>query len=116
MSSFKRDFSNGSLDDKGDPAISPGQVSLIVSILSVGTVMGSIFAAPAGDYWGRRLSLIGSICIFFIGVLFQVLASSLPLLLVGRFVAGLFFFFFFFFLIRGPGRSRTALADNCRRK
>ncbi len=84
MSSFKSQFSTGFKDDQAKPGISPDQTSLIVSMLSAGTVLGSLISAPIGDIWGRRRSLIGAIGIFCFGVIFQVCASDIPLLLVGR--------------------------------
>ena len=87
MASFKAQFTTGYTDKSGDPAISPGQVALIVSILSAGTVLGSLISAPMGDIFGRRRSLITAIGIFCFGVIFQVCASDIPLLLVGRCVS-----------------------------
>ena len=87
MTSFKAQFTTGYTDKNGDPAISPSQVSLIVSMLSAGTVLGSLISAPMGDFFGRRRSLISAIGIFCFGVIFQVCASDIPLLLVGRCVS-----------------------------
>ncbi|KAL1839856.1 hypothetical protein VTK73DRAFT_3896 [Phialemonium thermophilum] len=64
------------------------QISIIVAILSAGTVLGSFVAAPVGDIFGRRRSLIGSVGVFSFGVVFQVCAHNIALLLVGRFFAG----------------------------
>ncbi|KAH8899218.1 regulator of conidiation [Thozetella sp. PMI_491] len=88
MPSFKSQFSTGLLDGDQKPAISPQQVALIVSMLSLGTVVGSLLSAPLGDIFGRRRSLIGAIGVFSFGAVFQVCAVDIPLLLVGRFFAG----------------------------
>ncbi|KAL1879230.1 glucose transporter [Diaporthe australafricana] len=87
MSAFKEQFSTGYVSN-GHPAISPTQTAIIVAILSAGTVVGALIAAPVGDYWGRRKSLIGAVTAFNFGVIFQVCAQAIPMLLAGRFFAG----------------------------
>ena len=84
MDSFKRDFTTGYIDPIGNPNIYPSQVSLIVAMLSAGTAVGALLSAPVGDRYGRRRSLIGSIGIFCIGAIFQVCATNVALLVVGR--------------------------------
>jgi MFS family permease len=88
MDTFKEHFADRQKD--GKPTIYPDQVAIIVSILSAGTVVGSLLSAPAGDRWGRRLSLLGSIALFCIGVILQVCSSNIPILLLGRCVFRLF--------------------------
>lgn len=85
MQSFRTQFSTGYMEDKV-PGIAPSQSSLIVAILSLGTIFGSLFAAPGGDTFGRRRSLIASVGVFCFGVIFQVCAHDIPVLLVGRYV------------------------------
>jgi sugar porter (SP) family MFS transporter len=89
MDRFKDDFSTGFLDKDGNPGMSPKQVSLIVAMLSAGTAVGALLAAPLGDRWGRRLSLIFAIGIFCVGAIFQVSAANVAILVVGRTVAGI---------------------------
>ncbi|KUI54647.1 putative glucose transporter rco-3 [Cytospora mali] len=88
MDSFKDMFSTGYRDGNGHLAISPSQTAIIVAILSAGTVVGALLAAPVGDYFGRRKSLIAAVTVFNFGVIFQVCAHAIPMLLVGRFFAG----------------------------
>ncbi|KAK3309935.1 general substrate transporter [Chaetomium strumarium] len=88
MDKFKHDFTTGFTDDAGQPGMYPGQVSLIVAMLSAGTAVGALVAAPIGDRWGRRLSLIAAIGVFCIGAIFQVCATNVALLVVGRTLAG----------------------------
>jgi len=84
MKSFKDDFNSGYLDDDGKLSMSPREVSLIVAMLSAGTVLGALLAAPAGDRWGRRHSLIGAIGVFCIGAILQVCAENVATLTAGR--------------------------------
>lgn len=87
MTSFREHFSTGFTDEFGKPNIHPHQVSLVVAMLSAGTAVGALFSAPVADFYGRRLSLILGIVIFCIGAIFQVSATNIPLLVVGRLVA-----------------------------
>lgn len=76
-------------DGNGNPVITTAQTSLVVSILSAGTFIGALLAGPAGDFLGRRWGLIVSCAVFNIGAALQTAASSLPLFIAGRVVAGL---------------------------
>ncbi|TPX09317.1 uncharacterized protein E0L32_009509 [Thyridium curvatum] len=88
MTSFREQFSTGYHNKDGELDLSINQSSLIVAILSAGTLIGSVISAPAGDFWGRRISLIIAIGIFCLGVIFQVCSADIPMLVVGRFFAG----------------------------
>ncbi|EDO03542.1 hypothetical protein SS1G_06023 [Sclerotinia sclerotiorum 1980 UF-70] len=82
-------FSTGYIDPKtGQLGINSGQSSLIVSILSAGTLFGALFAAPAADWTGRRISLYISLCVFSFGVILQMASVDIPLFVAGRFFAG----------------------------
>lgn len=85
MGSFKDQFNTGYESSSGNKTLSPSQISIIVAILSAGTVVGALFAAPLGDWLGRRISIIGSVCVFCFGVIFQVCADAIPMLLAGRY-------------------------------
>lgn len=66
-----------------------GDESLIVSILSAGTFLGALTAAPVADKLGRRIGLITSCAfVFNAGVIMQTIATSQPLFIAGRFFAG----------------------------
>lgn len=81
-------FANGNIID-GQLQISASDESLVVSILSLGTFLGALTAAPTADFFGRRWGLIGSTAIIFnLGVALQVAATSQPLFIAGRFFAG----------------------------
>jgi MFS transporter, SP family, sugar:H+ symporter len=82
-------FSNGYTDADGAPALNPDDESLIVSILSAGTFLGALSAAPTADFFGRRMGLILSTAIVFnLGVILQTIATDQPLFIAGRFFAG----------------------------
>jgi MFS family permease len=61
----------------------------VVSVFTGGAFFGAMFAGPAGDLFGRRLTiLIGSI-IFILGGGLQTGAQSLEYLYAGRVIAGI---------------------------
>ncbi|KAM0335320.1 hypothetical protein ACHAQA_000365 [Verticillium albo-atrum] len=91
MKSFQRDFATEAPElEDGDLRykITAAQSSIIVAILSAGTALGALLSAPAADSLGRRLSLLLSVGVFSFGGIFQVCAHNIPMLLVGRFFAG----------------------------
>lgn len=89
MPYWVRLFANGYTNSEGEPAINPGDESLIVSILSLGTFLGALTAAPVADFFGRRMGIILSTAIVFnLGVILQTAATSQPLFIAGRFWAG----------------------------
>ncbi|KAM3069339.1 glucose transporter [Clarireedia jacksonii] len=90
MHAFRKQFSTGYIDPTdNEPSVTPGQSSQIVAILSAGTFFGSLFAAPLGDNLGRRISLIVAVAIFCFGAALQTAAMHIPMLIAGRFFAGL---------------------------
>lgn len=83
-------FSTGYIDPiTGLPGITSGESSLIVSILSAGTLFGALFAAPLADWVGRRIALLISLCVFAFGVILQTASVDIPLFVAGRFFAGM---------------------------
>ena len=69
-------------------SITSSQQSLVVSILSAGTFFGALFAAPTGDFLGRRWSVVLGVLTFAVGVAMQAASKHLPLFVVGRVFAG----------------------------
>ena len=63
--------------------------SLITSILSAGTFLGALSAGNFADWIGRRTTIILGCLIFSVGVVLQVAATIVGLLVAGRFIAGL---------------------------
>ncbi|KAF3089342.1 Plasma membrane low glucose sensor, variant 2 [Orbilia oligospora] len=88
MDSFIRDYATN-VDAHGRPYITAGQSSLIVSILSAGTVIGSLTANFWADWIGRRWGLILSSTLFTVGVILQTLSTALPLFIIGRMITGI---------------------------
>lgn len=82
---------NGDLPLTSDElSTNEGKVSLIVSILSIGTFLGALSAGLLADITGRKWGIILSAGIpFNIGVIMQVAATGNPLFIAGRFFAGL---------------------------
>ncbi|KAI0434564.1 general substrate transporter [Xylaria sp. FL1042] len=63
--------------------------AIITSVLSLGTFVGALVAGDFADLVGRRTTVLGSCVVFLVGVIFQVASAGLPLLVIGRVVAGL---------------------------
>ncbi|KAK0704871.1 general substrate transporter [Lasiosphaeris hirsuta] len=64
--------------------------SLVVSLMSIGTLIGALSGAYTADWWGRRRSLSFGVLVFIIGSIIQITAmNSWVHLMMGRFVAGL---------------------------
>ncbi|KAH6609441.1 mfs monosaccharide transporter [Trichoderma cornu-damae] len=87
MDEFKQRFGTCNKQPMDD-SICAKDSALIVSILSVGTAVGALLAAPAGDSLGRRYSMLLAVAIFCIGAICQICAEAPPALLVGRCFAG----------------------------
>lgn len=78
------------LTDDDRLSVSDGRVSLIVSILSIGTFLGALSAGLLADITGRKWGIILSASIpFNIGVIMQTAATEQNLFIAGRFFAGL---------------------------
>jgi len=67
---------------------STSHTSLTVSILSAGTFFGAIFSGALADWIGRRTTIIAGCGVFSLGVILQIAATAMPLLVVGRLIAG----------------------------
>lgn len=91
MNEFKQDFGQPS----SAPEASNGflyeswQKALIISILSAGTVLGSLCAGNCADKFGRKLTTQIGCLVYIAGVIMQTASQSVGLLTAGRAVAGL---------------------------
>ena len=84
MKEFKQQFGTDCIDVNKRIDICPKDSSLIVAILSAGTIIGALLAAPAGDNLGRRRTLLLAVGVFCLGGILQVCADAIPMLLAGR--------------------------------
>ncbi|QDS73405.1 hypothetical protein FKW77_008119 [Venturia effusa] len=73
---------------KADFVISSRDQSLITSILSAGTFFGALIAGDCADFFGRSYTIIAGCIIFMIGVVIQMSSTTIPVLAVGRIIAG----------------------------
>lgn len=76
-----------------DFVLDSNNTSLIVSILSAGTFFGSILSGTIADMVGPRTTIISGCVIFIAGVAIEVASSTVPVLAVGRIIAGFGFGF-----------------------
>lgn len=86
------DFINrfGQTQPDGSKAFDTTIQSLIVSMMSIGTLVGALAGAYTADWFGRRRSLSIGVAVFVIGNIIQITAMySWVHLMVGRIVAGL---------------------------
>ncbi|PWN47702.1 general substrate transporter [Violaceomyces palustris] len=87
MDRFKDDY--GTVMADGTKDITSSDKSLLASIVQAGEFIGSLCAAPLGDYFGRRGGFFGASTLVAVGVVLQLVKSgSIPLLTVGRLVLG----------------------------
>jgi len=87
-----RDFKDrfGQVDTPEGRDFRPIIQSLLVSLMSIGTLIGALTASYTADWWGRRKSLTFGVCIFIIGNVIQITAMNTWVhMMMGRFVAGL---------------------------
>ncbi|KAM0694734.1 hypothetical protein Q7P36_005090 [Cladosporium allicinum] len=67
----------------------PSQSGAVVSVFTGGAFFGAMFAGPAGDYIGRKKTIMLGALIFIVGGSLQTAAQSLDYLYAGRAIAGL---------------------------
>lgn len=73
----------------GEIAFTPIILSLIVSLMSIGTLFGALLGAYTADWLGRRKNLTFGVIVFIVGNVLQVTAmQSWVHLMIGRMVAG----------------------------
>lgn len=84
---FRLRFGQGTA---GDPGFASIVQSLIVSLMSIGSLIGALSGAYTVDWWGRRRSLSFGVAIFIIGNTIQITAmDSWVHMMMGRFIAGI---------------------------
>ncbi|KJZ80124.1 hypothetical protein HIM_00838 [Hirsutella minnesotensis 3608] len=77
-------------DSQGNKYWQPITQSLLVSLMSIGCLLGALSGAYTADWWGRRKSMSFGVVVFIIGNIIQITArDSWVHMMMGRFVAGL---------------------------
>ncbi|OAA65783.1 General substrate transporter [Niveomyces insectorum RCEF 264] len=80
----------GQLDSKGQAYFSTVRSGLIVSLLSIGTLIGALISAPIANRIGRKYTISFWNLIIAVGFIVQISAThSWVQVMVGRFVTGL---------------------------
>ncbi|KAH0019679.1 general substrate transporter, partial [Aureobasidium melanogenum] len=83
MNDFKNRFGENG-------AFSPSREGTIVGLLSIGTLLGAIIAAPIADRLGRRMCILIGNIVFWIGMIVQMTSTHhWYQVAIGRWVAGL---------------------------
>ncbi|OCK75994.1 general substrate transporter [Lepidopterella palustris CBS 459.81] len=90
MSNFLARFADTTNPKTGDPALTNSRSGTIVALLSIGTLLGALFAAPIADKFGRKPSITFWCIIFCVGVIVQIATGDKWYqVAIGRWVAGL---------------------------
>lgn len=61
----------------------------MVAILEIGAFISSLIVGRVGDIIGRRKTILYGSLIFFVGGALQTLATNMPMMMLGRIIAGL---------------------------
>lgn len=94
MPYFIRQYTGLPYPDPNDKAatdafvISDRDQSLTTSILSAGTFFGAIIAGDIADFIGRRWTIIIGCGVFSVGCILETASTGLPVMVVGRLIAG----------------------------
>jgi|SRR5579885_234057 sugar porter (SP) family MFS transporter len=64
------------------------QMGIIVGAVLGGGLLGTLLAGPVGDYYGRRILIMGSSLVFILGVCLVLLAHSFVTILCARLLLG----------------------------
>ncbi|KAF9878520.1 hypothetical protein CkaCkLH20_04012 [Colletotrichum karsti] len=65
------------------------EIGTMVAILEIGALISSLIVGKVGDIIGRRKTIFYGSIVFFIGGAFQTFANGMPMMMLGRIVAGL---------------------------
>lgn len=68
---------------------SKAHVGTMVAILEIGAFIASLVVGRVGDVIGRRKTILYGSMIFFVGGALQTFANGMPMMMVGRIIAGL---------------------------
>lgn len=84
--------------------VSEATIQQVVSVFMIGYALPQLLIGSLADRYGRRKVLLGGLAVYFVGSVICLLAPSLTVLLLGRFVQGLG-------CATGPILSRAVLRD-----
>ncbi|KAI4242689.1 MAG: hypothetical protein L6R40_003910 [Gallowayella cf. fulva] len=65
------------------------EIGTMVAILEIGALVASLSVGRIGDMIGRRRTILYGSCIFFVGGALQTFANGMPMMILGRIIAGL---------------------------
>jgi DHA1 family bicyclomycin/chloramphenicol resistance-like MFS transporter len=66
----------------------PNSRQLVISIIFLGLALGQLFFGPLSDKTGRKPAIYAGYALFIAGALLSLLATSFPIMLMGRFLQG----------------------------
>ena len=66
----------------------PDMQGWMVSVLVLGAMFGAFANGPISDRYSRRWSLLAANIVFLVGSVIQAAAQNVPMIFVGRFIAG----------------------------
>ncbi|ORY09393.1 and other transporter-domain-containing protein [Clohesyomyces aquaticus] len=90
MRDFLDRFADTTNPKTGELAFTNGRSGTIVALLSIGTLLGALIAAPVADKFGRKLSITFWCMVFCVGVIIQIATvDKWYQVAIGRWVAGL---------------------------
>jgi MFS family permease len=64
-------------------------IGTVVAVLEIGAFISSLLVGRVGDMIGRRRTILYGSIVFFIGGAFQTFATGIPMMMIGRIIAGL---------------------------
>lgn len=67
---------------------SKATIGTMVAILEVGAFFSSLVVGKVGDIIGRRRTILYGSLIFLVGGAFQTFANGMPMMMLGRIIAG----------------------------
>lgn len=65
------------------------EIGTMVAILEIGALVSSLIVGRVGDIIGRRRTILYGSMIFFVGGALQTFAANMPMMMLGRIIAGL---------------------------
>lgn len=68
---------------------SRAEIGTMVAILEIGAFISSLSVGRIGDLIGRRRTILYGAMVFFVGGMLQTLANGMPMMMIGRIIAGL---------------------------